>query len=172
MTVGQHFTKTIHRENLTSLRLSLSTETLRMLPRQPRASVHNSSTNIPTSCDKLPVFTFSSKSSCQSKRECIIQLMRSTNLQHCNTKGLRWYFNSLIQKTTNATDIYYETNLRTYIRNPCTGFIIHNVLSEVGITGSSVMLKSRTDDTIKQTGSLTTNLGVPVSHYELLPTVW
>lgn len=64
-----------NRHNLTSLRLSLLTETVRTLLRQPRASVHSSSTNAPTSCDKLPVFSLSSSSSCQSN----IQNKQSTD---------------------------------------------------------------------------------------------
>lgn len=51
---------------LTSLRLSFSTGTARMSPRRPVASVHSSSTKAPTSCVKVPAFSFSSSSSCRS----------------------------------------------------------------------------------------------------------
>lgn len=79
-------------ETLTSLRLSWYTETLRMLLRQPKASVHRSSTNTPTSCDRLPAFSFSSSSSCRSNRadqytdrqqECTFLLTNNKNTKRC-----------------------------------------------------------------------------------------
>lgn len=74
----------------TSLRLSLWMGTRRMLPRRPRASVHSSSTNTPTSCDKLPVFSLSSSSSCKLAR-CVIYY-RDTACSHLKRK-IQKHFN-------------------------------------------------------------------------------
>ncbi len=52
---------------LTSLRLILEIGTVRMLLREPRASVQTSSTKTPTSWDNVLQFSFSSNSSCQWK---------------------------------------------------------------------------------------------------------
>lgn len=66
------FPRTIS-EIFTSLRLSLSMGTLRTSPRQPRASVHSSSTNTDTSSDKRAAFSFSSRRSCRLNKAHVNQ---------------------------------------------------------------------------------------------------
>lgn len=53
---------------LTSLRLMLETGTVRILLREPRASVQTSSTKTPTSCVNVQQFSLSSRRSCPKKR--------------------------------------------------------------------------------------------------------